>query len=48
MLSAHDSGSHSSMIRSKPVSPASGLSAVAPAGANPNAAAVSSASRMCR
>jgi hypothetical protein len=48
MFSDHDSGSHMSMIVSKPLGPRLRRSKVAPAGANPKAAAVSRVSRMCR
>jgi hypothetical protein len=48
MFSDQANGSHRSMIVSNPLGPSTLRSNVAPAGANPNAAAVSRVSRMCR
>ncbi|ERG69378.1 hypothetical protein HMPREF9336_04074 [Segniliparus rugosus ATCC BAA-974] len=48
MLRDQARGIHSAMSWSKPTRPGLGLSTLTPAGANPNAAAVSRVSRMCR
>jgi hypothetical protein len=48
MFNAHTSGNHISMIESKSLGPNILRSKVAPVEAIPNAAQVSSVSRMCR